>query len=130
MEYHTRKQGLIACDAREVGSACASAIRELKVHPDDVSMVSYRHVSDTSDTPVRFAQQSNDPLPQWAADVTEHCPSNGSWISAESVKELAMQLDVAMNGEHAAKSPSLCDVVAQAVKLLRVHTEDDARVVK
>lgn len=41
-------------------------------------------------------------------------PAQGSWIDAESVNRLAGQLDVAMNGENAAKNPSLCDVISQA----------------
>lgn len=39
----------------------------------------------------------------------------GDWINAKDVKALALKLDIAMNGKYAAKSPSLCDVVSQAV---------------
>jgi hypothetical protein len=43
----------------------------------------------------------------------------GSWINADDVRRLARELDVAMNGEEgAAKAPALCDVVAQAIKIL------------
>jgi hypothetical protein len=38
----------------------------------------------------------------------------GDWINNEDVKRMALELDIAMNGEHAAKSPSLCDVISQA----------------
>lgn len=54
------------------------------------------------------------------AAATQPEPTSGNWIAAESVHRLARELDVAMNGEAgAASAPSLCDVVAQAVRLFR-----------
>jgi len=47
-------------------------------------------------------------------------PATGSWVAAEDVQRMARELDVAMNGEEgAAKTPALCDVVAQAKTQLR-----------
>lgn len=47
-----------------------------------------------------------------AGDVC-HCPQHGSWIAAADVKRLVREIDVALNGEGAAKQASLCDIAAQ-----------------
>lgn len=52
------------------------------------------------------------------------CPQHGNWISSDDVKRLTRELDVALNGEGAARQASLCDIVAQVRnqrwKLVRV----------
>jgi hypothetical protein len=53
------------------------------------------------------------------ADQISSEPTTGSWIRADEVDAMALQLDAAMNGAAAAQHPALSDVVLQAVQRLK-----------
>jgi len=65
-------------------------------------------------------------MPKDAERVCESCAEkDGSWVRADDVSRLAKELDFAMNGNNGAVSPSLCDVVAQAVSLLNPKADSE-----
>lgn len=48
-------------------------------------------------------------------------PAPGEWIAADDVRRLVRELDIALNGEGAARQASLCDIVAQVAGYASKH---------
>lgn len=55
------------------------------------------------------------------APTLESDPPLGSWVDADSITQLAIQLDIALNGRQTCDKPAMCDVVSQAVEYIKQH---------
>lgn len=46
------------------------------------------------------------------------CPAHGRWLHADSIYQMVRELDVAMNGDGAARQASLCDILGQLIECI------------
>lgn len=52
------------------------------------------------------------------------CPQHGTWLAADDIYRMVRELDVAMNGDKAAKQASLCDIVGQLKEYIEAAKAD------
>lgn len=60
------------------------------------------------------------------AEVVCTCPEHGKWYGADSIDKMVRELDVAMNGDGAAKQAMLCDIVGQIMDRLAALARAEA----
>jgi hypothetical protein len=127
--------------AKSYGEMCA--LQDALALPEDAKAVAwlFQHedtgLTDCIDNQqVEWGFEKNNPRWQKIAPLYTHPPKAdavceicamdvvGSWVNIDDVSRLAKQLDTAMNGKDAAEDPSLTDVIAQAVKILKPKAVD------